>query len=142
MIRIESFTTHPTRRIGRADVRRTAAAVFRHEGRPDVRLNVVFTDDATIKKLNGEFLGHRYVTDVLSFPLGEEPGAPLEGEIYINLDQAARQAAGENVTLRNETHRLLIHGVLHLVGYDDRTPRQRGRMTRKEDEYLKMLRIP
>lgn len=141
MIRIESFNAHPSRRIGRAEVRRTASTVFRKEGRPDVRLNVVFIDDAAIRRLNREFLGQRHTTDVLSFPLNDDGDGPLEGEVYVNLDQARRQAGEEKVTLKSEIHRLVIHGALHLVGYDDGTPVRRRRMARKEDEYLRMLKI-
>ena len=100
-------------------------------------LRVIGIDSRTCRKLNREFLGHDYVTDVLAFSLGE--GMRFEGEIYINLDRAQQQAAEYGVSPTHERARLVIHGVLHLIGYDDRTTRQSKRMRAREDHYLQRL---
>jgi probable rRNA maturation factor len=138
-IRVESFNDHPNRRIRHAVIRRTAAAVLRGEGATDALLRVIFTHDAAMKKLNTRWLGRRTATDVISFPLEGSAGATLEGEIYVNLDQARRQAREYRVTERSEIARLVIHGSLHLVGYDDATPALRKRMSGLEDRYLVRL---
>ena len=92
-----------------------------------------------MRRINRQFLRHDYVTDVISFPLGagDEPGA--QGEIYVNLDRARRQAHEYGVTFAGETRRLLIHGMLHLLGYKDGTANQKARMSRREDLILSRL---
>ncbi len=141
MIRVESFNDHPGRRVRHGETRKTAAAVLRKEGRRRADIRLIFTTDARMRTLNARWLGHRSTTDVLSFPFEDRPAEVLEGEIYINLDQARRQAARERVSDGNEIARLVIHGVLHLVGYDDATPALKKVMSGKEDEYLGSLRL-
>jgi rRNA maturation RNase YbeY len=97
---------------------------------------VVFTDDKVITKLNKEFLKHHYTTDVLSFGLSDESESKLEGEVYVNVQQAKRQASEFGVSLLNEVGRLVVHGTLHLLGYNDDTPKKKSRMTKRENFYL------
>jgi len=85
--------------------------------------------------LNGSYLKHRYPTDVLSFQLGEHE-KKIDGEIYINLDQAKRQARAYKVSFCEEFSRLTIHGLLHLLGYRDNTARKKALMTKKENLFL------
>jgi rRNA maturation RNase YbeY len=87
--------------------------------------------------MNRRFLGHAYATDVISFPLGE--GDAIEGELYVNLDRARVQARQYGVTRTHELVRLVVHGTLHLTGYDDRLPKDRMRMRQREDFYLARL---
>jgi rRNA maturation RNase YbeY len=74
---------------------------------------------------------------VLSFTLGDEKH--LEGEIYVNVDKAGRQAKTFHVTWENEITRLIVHGTLHLLGYDDGTLSDARRMKRREDKYVDLL---
>lgn len=85
--------------------------------------------------LNSTYLRHRYTTDVLSFSLNEHANA-LDGEVYVNLDQARRQAKEYSVSEREERKRLVVHGVLHLTGYEDTTVKQREEMHQHENIYL------
>jgi rRNA maturation RNase YbeY len=87
-----------------------------------------------MRQINKRFLNHDDVTDVIAFPL--EDGMGMDGEIYVNLDRAKSQAQEYRVSQLEETRRLLIHGVLHLLGYDDGTKKDRERMRKKEDVYL------
>lgn len=103
------------------------------------RVSLVFTDDVRMLLLNTAYLGHDYPTDVLSFPLEVSKGTILEGEVYVNLDQARRQAAEYRVSERLEIRRLVVHGLLHLAGYQDGTLRQRRAMTAREDRYLGLI---
>ena len=80
------------------------------------------------------YLNHDYATDVISFPL--ENGAVLEGEVYVNLDRARAQARVYGVSFSNEVARLVIHGTLHLVGYDDSTEKKAERMKAEEDYHV------
>ena len=89
--------------------------------------------------MNGTYLGHRRTTDVLTFPLHEKGSRRLSGEIYVNLDQARRQAREYGVSIREETARLVIHGALHLCGYLDGTPAEQRRMTGRQERYVRSL---
>jgi rRNA maturation RNase YbeY len=97
----------------------------------------VFTHNRFIKTINKKFLNHNYSTDVIAFPLGSDVG--VEAELYINLDAARKQASEYGVTFTQETKRLLIHGALHLLGFDDTTENERKKMHAWEDQYLAML---
>jgi rRNA maturation RNase YbeY len=87
-----------------------------------------------IRSLNRRFLRHDSSTDVLAFPLGDQD--VLEGEIYVNLDRARNQAARYRVSFAEELARLIIHGTLHLAGYDDSGTSAARRMKRIEDQYV------
>ncbi len=105
--------------------------------RKKAAVSIVFTDDRFIKNMNKRYLKHDRTTDVIAFPLSE--GRGTEGEVYVNLDQARRQAREYGVTFRDEVRRLVIHGTLHLLGYRDSTPAMKKKMRRLEDRYLHRL---
>ena len=117
-----------------SQVRRIVQMVLHQEGRNDAVVSVVFTDDKESTALNKRFLRHAHVTDVLSFALETAP--LLEAEIYINAEQARRQAKHNNVPMREEYARLVIHGVLHCCGYDDRRTKYRKLMFEKQEQYV------
>jgi len=100
---------------------------------------VVYTTDARMRAMNEKHLNHHYVTDVITFELEQTP--KLETEIYINLDRARIQARTFGATFSDETARLLIHGLLHVLGYNDKSKEQRALMRREEDAVLESLRI-
>lgn len=85
--------------------------------------------------LNERHLGHHGSTDVLTFDLGDG-GADIEGEIVISLDMARREAKRRGHSAQAEVALYAVHGVLHLLGYDDHDPRHAARMHRMEDEIL------
>jgi len=101
-------------------------------------LSVVLTDHDTVRRLNREHLGHDYNTDVLSFPLTEpDPEAPVvDGEIYVDLDTAAERHDEFDTTFEREALRYAVHGVLHLLGYDDASEAGRAAMREAEDRHL------
>ena len=90
--------------------------------------------------LNETFLRHRGVTDVITFNYAERPdGAPLQGEIFVCLDEARVQATRFGTSWQEELVRYIVHGILHLQGYDDRRKIDRLRMKRRENQLLKQL---
>jgi len=114
--------------------------VLCEENISEAKINIILVDDNYIINLNKEFLNRDATTDVLSFNLEEDPkNQLLEGEVYANLQQIERQANDYNVSFQNELFRVLIHGLLHLVRFNDRTSEQRKIMTEKEDYYLDLL---
>ena len=87
--------------------------------------------------MNKRYLRHNRVTDVIAFSLPD--GRTIGGEVYVNLDQARRQARDYGVGFQTEVKRLVIHGTLHLLGYRDSSPSLRTKMSRREDYYLARL---
>ena len=84
--------------------------------------------------MNRDHLDHDYPTDVLSFPLSE--GEPVEGEVYVDLDMAAERAPEFSTDFSREAARYVIHGLLHLAGYDDGSDAGRQTMRSLENRYL------
>jgi probable rRNA maturation factor len=98
-------------------------------------VSIAVVDNAEIHALNRRHLQHDYPTDVLSFLL-EETGERLEGEIVASAQTAAAQAARYGWSAEDELLLYVIHGALHLVGYDDQTPEAQERMRRRESQLL------
>jgi probable rRNA maturation factor len=107
-----------------------AARTLDSIGRADSSLTVAFVRDPGIRELNLRFRGKPHATDVLSFPAGDNLEADYLGDIVISADTAARQAEEAGHTLEREVSELVIHGVLHLCGYDHET--DQGQMNRLE----------
>jgi probable rRNA maturation factor len=120
-------------------MRSAARAVFAGEGVTTARLSLAFVDDVTSERINGQFLNHSGPTDVITFPLTDDP---LEGELVIGAEVAARAAAERGHDVQAELALYVIHGVLHLAGYDDTTAAAARRMRQRERHYLAALGLP
>jgi probable rRNA maturation factor len=125
-------------RIDRAGMRRAVRAVLAGADVPRGRISLAVVDDPTMAGLNLQFLRHEGTTDVLSFLLEREEGY-LEGEVIVAAETARRQAPRYGWTPHDELLLYVIHGALHLVGYDDATPRARARMRARERAVLAQL---
>jgi probable rRNA maturation factor len=101
-------------------------------------VHVLLAGDATLRRLNRQFRGKNVATDVLSFP-AVESGAGVAGDLAISLETAARQAKQFGHSLRDEVRVLLLHGVLHLAGFDHE--RDAGEMAAREAELRRELRV-
>lgn len=97
----------------------------------------IFCDDAKILEINRTYLQHDYYTDIITFDYCE--GDMLHGDIFISIDMVRFNAQKFGVDFDNELHRVLIHGILHLCGQDDKTPKAKAIMTEKENLALAML---
>lgn len=117
---------------------RAVRTVLAGEGCKRAAISVVFVDDQFMTKMNRAYLRHRRTTDVMSFPLGEK--GTIEGEVYVNLDSAVRQARTYGESYARESMRLVIHGTLHLLGYDDRTTGKRKTMKQREELYVSRVK--
>ena len=115
-----------------------ARQVLEGEGISRATLSIAVVSDRAIRPLNRRYLQHDYATDVLSFLLDSGPGW-LDGEIIVSADTAARQAPQYGSSAQDELLLYVIHGALHLVGYDDTTPMARKRMLARQRRYLRLL---
>ena len=109
-------------------------SVARSEGRKAGSIQYIFVSDQKILEINQEYLKHDYFTDIITFPY--EEGDILSGDIFISVDTVRSNAVEYNQTFENELDRVISHGLLHLLGYDDRTELQQKQMRLKEDECL------
>jgi len=101
------------------------------------RLNYVFMDDPAILELNISALGHDYYTDIITFDY--RAGLVLNGDIFISLDTVRSNAEEVGATYDAELHRVIVHGLLHLCGIDDKGPGQRAVMEDAENRALELL---
>jgi probable rRNA maturation factor len=119
-----------------------ARAVLAGEGIKEGKVTLAFVDDATIAGLNKRFLNHEGPTDVITFPYSGATAKKLEGEVVIGVEVAMRESAERGHDANTELCLYVIHGVLHLCGYDDRTKQGANEMRRKERQYLRQLNLP
>lgn len=101
------------------------------------KLNYILTNDEILVQLNKEYLRHFTLTDIITFDLSEDEGF-LTGDIYISVDRARENAKKFKDSLNNEIKRLMIHGILHLIGYKDKSQSERELMRAKEEYYLSL----
>ncbi len=124
-------------RVDRARLARAARRTLRAE-RADAALTIYVTTDAEIRVLNRKFHATNAATDVLSFPMrgGESQPRPYIGDVVVSYDRARVQARAARWRIADELDLLAVHGILHLLGYDDLTPRKRGQMWKRQEEIL------
>ena len=117
-------------------------AVAATYGRRVGDVNYIFVDDEEILRVNRQFLGHDYYTDIITFDNGTAaPGTSprLAGDLFISLDTVRTNAAGLGVPYEQELHRVIIHGILHLCGLNDKGPGEREQMEAAENRALALL---
>lgn len=114
----------------------TARRALKELGRPDALVNLTVVDDRLIRRLHARYLGHERATDVLAFPLDVPGPSPLWGEIVVSAETARRQAFRLRVPVGLELDLLVVHGLLHLAGYDDGEPGEARLMHARAREIL------
>jgi probable rRNA maturation factor len=123
--------------------RQTAGKALAHEGQPEtLDLTIVMSDDEELRTLNHQFMEIDAPTDVLSFPSDEvdpESGERYLGDIILSIPRAREQATQGDHSIEAEIQLLIVHGVLHLLGYDHADPAQKARMWSVQAEILKEL---
>ena len=140
-------------RVNEQLLEQAACSVLQGEGVTQANIRVAIVDDTTIRKANQQYLGHDVPTDVLSFPWtcrvqvgpsgqrGFQSDNGLEGDIMISAETAVREAAAYGWSAGEELMLYLVHGTLHLVGYDDHDEVARAEMRERETHYLRSLGI-
>ncbi len=120
-----------------SDLRLWIITTAREEDYSVDEIGFTFVNDQELHKINVEFLNHDTFTDIITFDYGSENA--IAGEIYISLDRVNENAEKFQQNIKHEIHRIIIHGVLHLLGYKDKSPEEKTQMTSKEDYYLSLL---
>lgn len=135
MISIEVTDQQDALRFDERRLRQGAEAVLREGGFAAGSLSIAVVDDPAIHAVNKQFLNHDYPTDVLSFTLAQD-GDHLEGEVIVSAQTAVRVAEQFGWSAEDELLLYVLHGTLHLIGYDDTTDPQRSRMRAAERKHL------
>jgi rRNA maturation RNase YbeY len=107
------------------------------EGKRVEAINYIFCDDAYLLQINQQYLNHDTFTDIITFELSPK-GQPLVADIYISIGRVRENASVFQTTFQKEFHRVIFHGMLHLVGYKDKTNAESKQMRVKEGEYLEL----
>jgi len=129
--------THSSEKVSEDALRRLVQAVLRREARKPSDISVILCGREEHQELNHLYLGRDCSTDVLAFPLGEGDGP--DGEVYVDLDTARERHLEFDSSFESEVARYVVHGVLHLLGFDDHEPEDRSIMKEKEDAYVNLF---
>ena len=129
----------PQKRLTAAWLRRVAE----QEGYTLAEVDYIFCSAERLLKMNRQYLGHDYFTDVITFDYSDRRGTrTVAGDIFIDVETVADNARIYGATTLQEMRRVVVHGLLHLCGQRDKTPRTERQMHRKEDKYLRFWETP
>lgn len=120
--------------LSRAGLRAWIKAVIGEERKKTGDISFIFCSDEYLLRINQQYLEHDYYTDIITFD--DVSGDLISGDIFISVDRVRENAEVYGQSFSDELHRIIIHGVLHLLGYKDKEPEQKEIMTGKEDYYL------
>ena len=113
---------------------------IRREEKTLIHLNYIFCSDEYLAGINTRYLQHNTYTDIITFD-NSESDELIEGDIFISADRIKENSVEFNSSLEDELHRVIIHGVLHLMGYADKNQAQKAQMREKEDAYLSLRKF-
>ena len=102
-------------------------------------ISVIFCSDNYILDINQKYLQHDYFTDIITFDYSE--GGRISGDLFISVDSVRENSVEYGTEFEDELHRVIVHGILHLIGYDDHTEDEIKTMRSKEDYYLSLLEL-
>jgi probable rRNA maturation factor len=135
-IAVEVSDTQGHLRVAPGELTDLVRTALRAEGHRRASISIALVDQASIHAINREHLGHDWPTDVISFPLSGPEDQELAGELIVSAEMAAETAAGIGIDPRDELALYVVHGLLHLCGYDDLTEADAAEMRRREGELL------
>jgi probable rRNA maturation factor len=124
----------------RAEIRTWLNTIAKKEKYSILELNYIFCSDEYLLQMNRDFLDHDYYTDIITFDNSEVKGK-IEGDIFISIDRVKDNAQLQHSTVKDELHRVLAHGLLHLTGYKDKTTKEKEMMRAKEDASLSLRKF-
>lgn len=142
MIRVSVANRQELLELPRARLEEIARTVLEGEKVSNAKISLAFVDNPTIHDINKRFLNHDEPTDVITFPLSDPGAKTLEGELVIGVEIAMEQAKDRGHDVNDELGLYVIHGLLHLCGFDDTNPSAEREMRRAERYYLEELSMP
>jgi rRNA maturation RNase YbeY len=113
------------------------SAIAKKNKRPIDSLNIIFCSDAYLLEINRLYLQHDYYTDIITFDLSPSANSPITAELYISVDTVKDNARDLGVPFYREVHRVVFHGLLHLLGYKDKNKKDQLLMREMEEKLLK-----
>jgi probable rRNA maturation factor len=119
----------------RTEIRSWLKSIAKKEKYSILELNYIFCSDEYLLQINKDFLDHDYYTDIITFDNSEIKGK-IEGDIFVSIDRVRDNAQQQKTSLKDELHRVIAHGLLHLSGYKDKTSEESKTMRKKEDTAL------
>lgn len=119
-------------------IKKWVTAIIEQHDCNEGEVNFIFTSNNYLLEINKQYLKHNYFTDVITFNYNE--GCSISGDIFISIDQVNLNAKALNLPMEVELMRVLIHGILHLLGHNDKTAEQTGDMRQAENDALKKLK--
>jgi rRNA maturation RNase YbeY len=102
-------------------------------------INVILMNDEKLLEINRDFLQHDYYTDIITFNYSDEPKQNIEGELYISVDRVQENASNLGLNFEDELSRVVIHGILHLCGYQDKDKSEQKTMQVAENKYINKI---
>ena len=132
-----SFYSHEFNNLPLEELEKAIPQIITQEGKEQGDITVIFCTDEDILVLNQEHLSHDFYTDIITFDYSND--AYMSGDLFISIDRVMENAAEHRVSMEHELHRVVFHGVLHLLGYNDKTEEQIAVMRSKENAYLTQL---
>jgi len=118
-------------------VKKLISSVLRKEKEKAGGINFIFCNDKFLLSLNKKFLKHDKFTDIITF---QYPSKEISGEIFISVPRVKENAKKFGASFENEMQRVMIHGILHLCGFKDKSPEQKKKMRKREDYYLNLFK--
>lgn len=135
MNEVSIFYDHPTPLIIENNLKSLCREVLISEGFEKYSLSIIFVDDEKLKKMKKKYFNQDLYTDVIAFNLSDDE-SKLDGEIYISFDAIKINSELYKTNINNELQRIVVHGILHLMGYEDNTKDKKEEMTKTEDFFL------
>ena len=120
----------------KTDLKLFIESLFKKEKTPLATINYIFCSDKYLLSINQQFLNHDYYTDIITFDLSPSSKSPLEAELYISIDRVKENASILGQPFYRELHRVIFHGLLHLLGYKDKLTKDQTLMREMEDRLL------
>lgn len=123
-------------------LRNWISSIIKSENKSLEEINYIFCSDEYLLDINRQYLDHDYYTDIITFDNREKVEEPILSDIFISIDRIKDNAETLGHEFSKELHRVLIHGVLHLLGHGDKTEQQQAEMRKREEASLSLLHIP
>ena len=132
---INIFYEHSSIPLSEKNLKSLCSEILKHQGYSKYNISVIFVSDEALKEMKKKYFNQDMYTDVIAFNLSDEN--QLEGEIYISFDVVKINSDLYDTEVNNELQRIVIHGTLHLIGYEDNTKEKKEKMTILEDFFIK-----